>query len=94
MRYKILEAFALSKAVVSTSVGAEGIEYTDHENILIADNPQHFAQKVCELLGDAQRAVKLGTNARQLITDKYDSRVVQKQWNSLYAEVLGRSGGN
>lgn len=94
MRYKILEAFALSKAVVSTSVGAEGIEYTDNENILIADNPQHFANKLCELLSDAQRAVKLGTNARQLITDKYDSRIVQKQWNNVYAEIIGRSGGN
>jgi polysaccharide biosynthesis protein PslH len=94
MRYKILEAFALSKAVVSTSVGAEGIEYTDHENILIADDPQQFAHQVCELLSDAQRAVKLGTNARQLITDKYDCRIVQKQWNSLYAEILDRSGGN
>jgi glycosyltransferase involved in cell wall biosynthesis len=94
MRYKILEAFALSKAVVSTSVGAEGIEYTDNESILIADEPQHFAHQVCELLNDAQRAVKLGTNARQLMTDKYDSRIVQKQWNSLYAEILDRSGGN
>jgi glycosyltransferase involved in cell wall biosynthesis len=94
MRYKILEAFTLSKAVVSTSVGAEGIEYTENENIIIADNPQHFAHKVCELLSDVQRAVNLGTNARQLITDKYDSRIVQKQWNSLYAEILARSGGN
>jgi len=94
MRYKILEAFALSKAVVSTSVGAEGIEYTDNENILLADNPQHFAHKVCELLNDLQRAVKLGTNARKLITDKYDSRIVQKLWNNVYAEIIGRSGGN
>jgi glycosyltransferase involved in cell wall biosynthesis len=94
MRYKILEALALSKAIVSTSVGAEGIEYTDNENILIADNPQHFAQKVCELFNDAQHAVKLGANARQLVMDKYDSRIVRKQWNNVYAEIIGRSGGN
>jgi glycosyltransferase involved in cell wall biosynthesis len=60
MRMKILEAFALSKAVVSTSLGAEGIEYTDGENILIADTAGAFADRVCSLLENPGECARLG----------------------------------
>lgn len=88
MRFKILEAFALGKAVVSTSVGAEGIEYQDHQNIIIADDPAHFARQVCGLLADPCRREELGSNARRLVETTYASGVVQRQWFRLYSDIL------
>lgn len=88
MRFKILEGFASGKAVVSTSAGAEGIEYQDQENILIADEPAHFARQVCGLLADPSRREKLGSNARRLAETTYASGVVQQQWLRLYSHIL------
>jgi glycosyltransferase involved in cell wall biosynthesis len=88
MRFKILEAFASGKAVVSTSAGAEGIEYQDLENILIADDPAHFASQVCGLLADPSRRGRLGSNARRLAETTYASGVVQQQWLRLYSHIL------
>jgi glycosyltransferase involved in cell wall biosynthesis len=90
MRYKILEAFALGKAIVSTSVGAEGIEYQDRVNILIADEPAHFARQVCGLLGDPPRRESLGFNARHLAERTYATGIVRDQWLRLYSEILER----
>jgi polysaccharide biosynthesis protein PslH len=71
MRYKILEAFALARAVVSTSLGAEGIEITDGENILIRDDPEAFSDGIVQILQDAEFRDRLGMNARKLVEEKY-----------------------
>ena len=90
MRFKILVAFALGKAIVSTSVGAEGIDYQDHGDIVIADHPAHFARQVCDLLDNPRRAQDLGFKARQLIERTYDSRIVKQQWRDVYSEIMGQ----
>lgn len=87
MRMKILEAFALSKAVVSTSLGAEGIEYTDGEDILIADTPQAFADKVSALLENPGECARLGRNARRLIEARYAVPHVWARWQQVYREL-------
>jgi glycosyltransferase involved in cell wall biosynthesis len=86
MRMKILEALALSKAVVSTPLGAEGIEYTDGEDILIADTPQAFADKVCTLLENPGECARLGRNARRLIEERYAVPQVWTRWRQVYRE--------
>jgi polysaccharide biosynthesis protein PslH len=87
MRLKILEAFALSKAVVSTSIGVEGIEYTDGENILIADTPGAFANRVCTLLENPQECTRLGRNARHLMEKRYAVPHVWARWQQVYREL-------
>ena len=84
MRMKILEAFALSKAVVSTSLGAEGIEYADGENILIADTPEAFAARVCTLLKDPRACSRLGESARRLMEKRYAVPQVWSRWREVY----------
>ncbi len=84
MRFKILEAFAMAKAVVSTSVGAEGIEWERERNIAIADEPVAFAEAVIGLLHNPQRAQDLGREARILIERVYATEVVKHQWQDLY----------
>ena len=86
-RLKILDAFACGKAVVSTSVGCEGIEVTDGENILIADKPAEFADRVAMVLSDDNLRQKLQRNARKLVEEKYSWEIIGKHLNSVYRSV-------
>jgi polysaccharide biosynthesis protein PslH len=70
-RIKIFEAMAMGKAVVSTSMGAEGLPVRHGENIVLADDPADFARQVVQLLRDPQRRVQLGQAARQLVEENY-----------------------
>ena len=70
-RGKILEAMAMGQPVVSTSLGAEGIPASNRENIMIADNPEEFAQAVTELVSDNSLFSKIRINARKLMEAKY-----------------------
>jgi glycosyltransferase involved in cell wall biosynthesis len=70
-RLKIFEAMAMSKAVVSTSVGAEGLPVQSGANIIVADTPGDFAQSVVSLLRDTSQRRRLGTSARALVQEKY-----------------------
>ena len=70
-RIKIFEAMAMGKAVVSTTMGAEGLPVRHGENIILADDPGDFAQQVVQLLRDPQRRAQLGHAARQLVEENY-----------------------
>jgi glycosyltransferase involved in cell wall biosynthesis len=70
-RLKILEALAAGKAVVSTSIGAEGLELTPGEHFEVADTPLQFAQRTAALLSDPAMRHRLGDNGRRLVTDRY-----------------------
>jgi glycosyltransferase involved in cell wall biosynthesis len=82
-RVKIIESMALGTPVVSTSKGAEGLEVTHGENILIADTPDEFARAVIELLQDPGLREKLSTGGRRLVMEKYSSDVMAHKFNSL-----------
>jgi glycosyltransferase involved in cell wall biosynthesis len=71
-RLKILEAMALGTPVVSTSKGAEGLDVTDGENILIADSPAEFARRTLDLLRNPELRSRLARGGRRLAADRYD----------------------
>lgn len=71
IRVKIIEGMALGKAIVTTSIGAAGIDCTDGENILIANTPGEFVQKISLLLNDENKRQSIEKNARKLIQEKY-----------------------
>lgn len=77
-RCKILEAMAFGRPVVSTPVGCEGLEVTGGEDILIADTPRAFAERVSLLLLDPDLARRLCDNARRLVEARYDWQVVHQ----------------
>jgi glycosyltransferase involved in cell wall biosynthesis len=66
-RIKIYEAMAMGKAVVSTTIGAEGLPVTHRENILLADQPMEFAATVIDLLGNKDKREALGRAAREFV---------------------------
>jgi sugar transferase (PEP-CTERM/EpsH1 system associated) len=78
-RLKIFEAMAMGKAVVSTTVGAEGLPVTDGQDIVIADDPPAFAAAVVTLLRDAGRRQHLEQAARDLVVTRYDWAAVSGQ---------------
>lgn len=89
-RLKIFEAMAMGKAVVSTSVGAEGLPVRHGENILLADTPDDFARSVISLLRDSNRRKHLGAAARALVQEKYSWPKVAESFAHALRDVITR----
>ncbi len=75
-RLKILDAWAMGKAVVSTSVGCEGLAAVDGDNILVRDDPEQFAIAVAAVLRDPQLRERLGRAGRRTVEDTYSWDVI------------------
>jgi glycosyltransferase involved in cell wall biosynthesis len=73
-RLKIFEALAMGKAVVSTTIGAEGLGVTSNRDIVLADDPDTFAHAVVSLLQDAPARRRLGRAGRALVESAYTWR--------------------
>jgi sugar transferase (PEP-CTERM/EpsH1 system associated) len=71
-RLKIFEAMSMGKAVVSTTVGAEGLPVTSGRDVEIADEPARFAHSVVHLMRDAGARRAIEAAARQLVVERYD----------------------
>jgi glycosyltransferase involved in cell wall biosynthesis len=87
-RLKIFEAMAMGKAVVSTSVGAEGLPVQSGENILLADTSNDFADSVISLLRDSTKRKQLGTSARTMVQEKYSWPKVAESFARTLQEVI------
>ena len=79
---------ALARAVISTTIGAEGIKYTDGENIMIADNKKAFLKAVKSLYLDPEMSKKIGENARNLILHQHNNKKLIEEMVDFYKEVL------
>jgi glycosyltransferase involved in cell wall biosynthesis len=92
-RLKILEAMALGRPVVSTTIGCEGLEVVDGEHLLVADTAQEFARKTTLLLRDTSLRTRLSQRARALVVTRYDWDVIARRLVQVYADVVRRPGG-
>jgi glycosyltransferase involved in cell wall biosynthesis len=92
MRVKILEALARGIPIVSTTIGAEGIDVTPGEHLLIADEPADFAAAVVRLLRDRAFADQLATNGRIHAMARYDWRAVCPAVEPVYRQALAATG--
>ena len=88
-RLKIFEAMAMGKAVVSTTIGAEGLPVTNGRDLLIADTPEQFAAAIVSLLRDPARREQLERSARALVVDRYDWSAVAGQLEEALARAAG-----
>ena len=89
-RLKIVEAMAMGKAIVSTSLGAEGIEAVPGRDLLIEDQPKAFAGAVNRLLADRGLSARIGQSARQLAERKYAWSAGAQALETFYRQVLAR----
>lgn len=88
-RLKILDAMAMGKAVVSTSIGCEGIDVMDGVDIVIADTAKEFASKTVQLLSDSAMREEIGRNARKKAVERYSWKMIYPELEFVYREVAG-----
>lgn len=88
MRIKIVEGMALGKAIVTTTIGTEGIATESGVNIMISDDPGGFALSVAELLRDYERYLEIGKNARKFVTDYYGNTAITRSLAAFYEKLL------
>ncbi|MCB2207736.1 MAG: glycosyltransferase family 4 protein [Bacteroidetes bacterium] len=88
IRIKIIESMAQARAVISTTIGAEGINYTNGEHIMIADDQQTFLEAVRFLYPHPERSKKMGENARKLILQQHNNKLLIEQMVDFYREVI------
>ena len=89
-RLKIFEAMGMGKAVVSTTIGAEGLPVTNGADIVIADEPAAFAAAIVRLIRDDAARTRLEEAARRLVVERYDWSAVAQD----FEQVLGRVAGS
>ena len=87
-RLKIVEAMAMGKAMVSTTLGAEGIDAVPGRDILIEDQPDAFADAVIRLLAEPDLAARIGNSARQLSEARYAWSAAAKALEGFYRQIL------
>ena len=87
-RLKIFEALAMGKAVVSSTVGAEGLPLTPGTHFVRADDPAQFADSVVALLRDPARRRALGNAGRSLVEQRYSWSHVARDFEARCAEVM------
>lgn len=91
-RLKVLDAMALGKALVSTSIGCEGLDVTPGEHLLVADTPEDFASSVVSLLRDPARRRQLGAAARRLVMERYAWEIVGDRLLDAYDQAVAARG--
>ncbi len=87
MRVKILEAMALGRAVITSSIGLEGIKAQSYEEVIIAENEKEYAEALHFLIKD-NNAVKMGKKARALIKEQFDSLAIGAFLKNKYHSMI------
>ena len=93
-RLKILDAMAMGKAIVSTSIGCEGLAVKNGIHLIIEDDPRRFAEAIVELLVNDQKRLALGKNARQLVEEKYDWGIIARGLDGIYENLRKKNVRN
>lgn len=92
IRIKVLEMLALSKVVVSTSIGKEGIDASDGKEILVADSAEIFVEKILRVINHPDESQSIRVNAREFILQNYTWSSLAKKFTECYAGKSLKSG--
>ena len=87
IRIKIIESMAMGRTVITTMIGAEGIQYSEYENIIIADSPAKMIEVICKIIKEPEEAQRIGRNARKLIEEVYDNKKIIERLLIFYDEI-------
>jgi sugar transferase (PEP-CTERM/EpsH1 system associated) len=91
-KLKILNALSMGKAVVTTSVGAEGIDINHREHVMIADDPETFTTMTIDLLRNPELRKELGKNGRKWMVERYDWEKICSNMEHAYNEIRSLTG--
>jgi glycosyltransferase involved in cell wall biosynthesis len=87
-RLKILDALAQGIPVVSTEIGCKGLGLEDYKNVLIANTPQEFMEKIGQLLTDKELCNRLSRNGRVFVEKEYSFNIIGEKLSSLYEQII------
>ncbi len=92
-RLKIVEAMASGLPVVSTTVGAQGINATDGDQLLLADASEHFVQQTIRLLHDAALRQRVAAQGRALVPAEYSWQAQGQRFGEFFHKIQGMKRG-
>lgn len=87
MRVKIVEGMAFGKAIITTSIGLEGIPAIDGQEVIIANTPEEFIAKIKYALNHPESLKLIGENARKLVESKFNNRKIGAELLSFYEKL-------
>lgn len=88
MRVKIVEGMAMEKCIISTTLGAEGINIKNGSNIIIANNADEFYNAMLKCITDEHYCRQIGRNARKLIEQQHDVNTITRQLADFYQSIV------
>ncbi len=88
MRIKIIEGMALSKAIVSTTIGMEGINVENGKDAILTDSPQDFAEAITDLCSHRDKYDAMCQNARNFIDANFDNTTIVKKLCKVYQNII------
>jgi len=91
IKNKVMEAFAMGRPVVATSLGVEGVEAEPGRDLLVADEPAAFADSVTRLIADPRLAARLGDAGRRLVEERYTWDACARRYDEVYRELAAAS---
>ena len=87
MRIKIIEGMAIGKVIISTSIGAEGINCTNNKNIIIADSATEFSNAIIKCLTNKSFCDKISNNAKKLIFEEYSNETISDNLIDFFKKI-------
>ncbi len=94
LRNKVIQAMACGKTVVVTKDATEGLNVEDNVNILIANTPEEFVEKILLALNNKELNLKIGENARKYVEENFSYDVVEKKWFKVYDEIFSSNNNS
>jgi glycosyltransferase involved in cell wall biosynthesis len=88
MRVKIIESMAIGRPVISTRIGAEGIDCRKEVHYLAANSPEEFAEAIHKVYTHKELTAQMGKEARKLVEDKYDNKLLTRDLLNFYQSLL------
>jgi len=88
MRVRIVEGMMLGKAIVTTSIGIEGIEAHNPEEVIIADDPSEFTNATINLINNSDTRTSIAEKARIFATSHYDIFILTQRLTEFYKQVV------
>jgi glycosyltransferase involved in cell wall biosynthesis len=90
MRVKIIEGMAMGRAVISTTIGAEGIACTNGLDVLLADDAPTFVAQMVGLVDAPERARSIGHAAHELVVERYSEAAIASDLSRFFNDLLHR----